>query len=66
MDKKMQVRVLLAVGAFLTCWQAADFAVDFKVVMSALVAGFFGFAKPTDKVADTLGLEDAAVEVDEG
>lgn len=49
MDRNLQVRLLLAVGAFLTCWQAADFTLDFKVVMSAVVAGFFGFAKPADK-----------------
>jgi len=49
MDKNLQVRLLLAVGAFLTCWQAAGFALDFKVVMSAVVAGFFGFAKPADQ-----------------
>lgn len=53
MDKNTQTQLLLAVGAFLTCWQATDFALDFRTLMSAVVAGFFGFARPkTPKVTE--------------
>lgn len=37
---------LLYVGAFLAAWANSDFALDYKSVLLAVLAGVFGYATP--------------------
>lgn len=39
----------LALGAFLAAWSNADFALDYKSVLFAILAGNFGYATPKKK-----------------
>ena len=37
---------LLTIGAFLAAWAGSDFALDYRSVLFAVVAGVFGYATP--------------------
>jgi len=37
---------LLLVGAFLAAWANSEFALDYKSVLLAVLAGVFGYATP--------------------
>lgn len=40
---------LLTLGAFLAAWAASDFALDYRSVLMAVLAGVFGYATPQKK-----------------
>ena len=40
---------VLTAGAFLAAWAGSDFALDYRAVLWAVVAGVFGFATPKKK-----------------
>jgi hypothetical protein len=40
---------VLTVGAFLAAWAGSEFALDYRSILWAVVAGVFGYATPTKK-----------------
>jgi hypothetical protein len=43
----MKHPAVIAVGAFLAVWgTTSDFALDYRAILGALVAGVFGYASP--------------------
>jgi hypothetical protein len=43
----MKHPAIIALGAFLAVWGASsNFALDYRAVLSAIVAGVFGYATP--------------------
>jgi hypothetical protein len=38
--------IFLLVGAFLSAWAASNFAVDYRAILWAVLAGVFGYATP--------------------
>lgn len=45
----MKHPAFLALGAFLAAWSATNFEPDYRAVLSALLAGVFGYATPKKK-----------------
>jgi hypothetical protein len=45
----MKHPVILAIGAFLAAWSISNFELDYRAVLSALLAGVFGYATPKKK-----------------
>ena len=43
----MKLPAVIAVGAFLAVWgTTSNFALDYRAILGALVAGVFGYASP--------------------
>jgi len=40
---------VLTVGAFLAAWAGSEFALDYRSILWAVVAGVFDYATPTKK-----------------
>lgn len=40
---------VLTLGAFLAAWAGSDFALDYRSVLLAVLAGVFGYATPKKK-----------------
>ena len=40
---------VLTIGAFLAAWAGSEFALDYRSILWAVVAGVFGYATPTKK-----------------
>lgn len=40
---------VLTAGAFLAAWAGSEFALDYRAILWAVVAGVFGYAKPKSK-----------------
>lgn len=40
---------VLTVGAFLAAWAGSEFALDYRSILWAVVAGVFGYATPKKK-----------------
>jgi len=40
---------VLTLGAFLAAWAGSEFALDYRSILWAVVAGVFGYATPTKK-----------------
>lgn len=40
---------ILTLGAFLSAWAGTDFALDYKSILWAALAGVFGYATPKKK-----------------
>jgi len=40
---------VLTVGAFLAAWAGSEFALDYRSILWAVVAGVFGYATPRKK-----------------
>lgn len=40
---------VLTFGAFLAAWASSEFALDYRSVLFAVVAGVFGYATPKKK-----------------
>jgi hypothetical protein len=38
--------LVLTAGAFLSAWAASNFALDYRAVLWAVLAGVFGYATP--------------------
>jgi hypothetical protein len=45
----MKNAYVLLVGAFLAAWAGSEFALDYRSILWAVVAGVFGYATPTKK-----------------
>ena len=45
----MKHPAVLAIGAFLAAWSISDFALDYRSILSAVLAGVFGYATPKKK-----------------
>lgn len=39
----------LTAGAFLAAWAGSNFALDYRSILLAVLAGVFGYASPTKK-----------------
>lgn len=39
----------LTAGAFLAAWAGSNFALDYRSILLAVLAGVFGYATPTKK-----------------
>jgi len=44
--KNMKNPLVLTAGAFLSAWAASNFALDYRAVLWAVLAGVFGYATP--------------------
>ena len=42
----MKNPIFLTSGAFLSAWAASNFAIDYRAVLWAILAGVFGYATP--------------------
>ena len=42
----MKHPLFLTAGAFLSAWAASNFALDYRAVLCAILAGVFGYATP--------------------
>ena len=42
----MKNPAFLTAGAFLSAWAASNFALDYRAVLWAILAGVFGYATP--------------------
>lgn len=40
---------VLTLGAFLAAWAGSEFALDYRSILWAIVAGVFGYATPKKK-----------------
>lgn len=40
---------VLTLGAFLAAWAGSEFALDYRSILMAIVAGVFGYATPRKK-----------------
>ena len=45
----MKNPAVLTIGAFLAAWAGSEFALDYRAILWAVVAGVFGYAKPKSK-----------------
>lgn len=45
---KFQKQLVFALFAFLAAWQGTDFDLDYRSVLGAAVAAYFGFKVPKD------------------
>lgn len=45
----MKNPAMLTAGAFLAAWAGSDFALDYRSVLLAVLAGVFGYATPKKK-----------------